>query len=178
MCVTMPSMRFASVLVTIIGVVACEGRSRGPIPEPPKKAEAAPCGAVPIRLGGAQGFVDCVVGEPSQLDYPECYTYWFDLVRGQEEVCPPTHLWMWVSGWPGVMDRYEVLLRADKEKGITTLVLAEQPGGQVGPRGPAPGRRGDVLGHVKVVDGLFSEFKPGKVIRSYQANDFLPRREL
>jgi hypothetical protein len=83
-----------------------------------------------------------------------------------------------VTGWPGVEDRYEVFLRDDKERSITTLVLAERPGGRVGQRGPAPGRRGDVLGQVNVVDGTLTEFKPSKVIRSYQANAFLPRREL
>jgi hypothetical protein len=171
-------MRTVGVLVIFIGVIACDGRSRKPIPDAPKKTPSETCAALPIRMGGSQGFVDCVVGEPSQLDYPECYTYWFDLVRGQEGVCPPTQLRLLVSGWPNVMDEYEVFLREDAETRITTLELAAQPGGQVGLRGPAPGQRGDILGHLKVVGGGFTEFKPSKVLRSYQSDTFLPRRDL
>jgi len=171
-------MRSVGVWLAILGTIACDGRSRGSPSEPTKKSATPACGAVPIRMGGSEGFVDCVKGEPRQLDYPECYTYWFDLVHGQEGICPPTQLRMWVSGWPNVMDEYEVALREDKASGITALVVAAQPGGQVGQRGPAPGRRGDVLGHVKVVSGSFTEFRPSKVIRSYQSNASLPRREL
>ena len=174
----MAAMRSVGVLVTILGIVACDGRSHGSVPEPPKETTSQTCEALPIRMGGSEGFVDCVTGEPRQLDYPECYTYWFDLVRGQEGVCPPTQLRMRVSGWPNVMDEYEVALREDKESGITTLVVTAQPGGQVGQRGPAPGRRGDVLGQLKVVNGAFTEYKPSKVVRSYQSRAFLPRREL
>jgi hypothetical protein len=176
-------MRSPWVILALIGLVACEGRSCTSAAnrpnEPLSNAAAQPtCAALPIRLGGAEGFVDCVKGEPSQYEYPECYTIWFDFVPGQQNVCPPEQLLMWVTGWPRVADRYEVKLRPDPATATTALVLVRQPEGPAGPRGPAPGRPGDVLGRMRTIDGRFTELLPNRSIRAYQRDIALARREL
>jgi hypothetical protein len=176
-------MRSPWVILAQIGLVACEGRSCASGTNGANKTNenisAQPtCAALPIRLGGAEGFVDCVKGEPSQYEYPECYTIWFDFIPGQKGVCPPEQLLMWVTGWPRVADRYEVQLRAEPATATTALILVRQPEGPVGPRGPAPGHPGEVLGRIRTVDGRFTEMLPNRNIRAYQRDITLARREL
>lgn len=176
-------MRSPWVILALSGLVACEGRSCtstsvGTNEPSGSVAEQPTCAALPIRLGGAEGFVDCVKGEPSQYEYPECYTIWFDFIPGQQSACPPEQLLMWVTGWPRVADRYEVQLRHDPATATTALILVRRPEGPVGPRGPAPGHPGDVLGRIKTIDGRFTEMLPDRGIRAYQRDIALARREL
>jgi hypothetical protein len=112
---------------------------------------------------------------PGQSDYPECLNYWLEPVQGEEHICPPTHLWLWITGWPAITDGYRVRLRDGSSGGLTELVLEGEPQGTPGPLGPAPGKSGDVLAEVQVSGGQFTAFRASSVLRRYHEGVFLRR---
>ena len=167
--------RLVLALLALAAMAACNRRSGTSTPTSSSTFKGETCGSLPIRMGGAQSFIGCKDDPPSQLDFPECYEYWFDLVEGQEASCPPTELMLRVSGWPSVLDEYQVRLVPEQQSGVVALVLTGVPGGRSGPRGPAPGRAGDVLAYVEVANERFVRFRPTTIVRSYRPNVSLER---